>query len=181
MANSAWSILVGVDFDTSNIKTKLQKNLKDYKQKINLDVSDLDDVNLTFNVANQLFRDSIELIGSLTNEVYKLDGALTEFRKVSDLSGTALDDYVDKLSTMGSEVARTASEMVESATEFRKNGFNDEDAAQLGQIAAMYQNVADEAISASDSASFIISQMTAFGIEAENAEHIIDAVDLLAA
>ena len=61
--------------------------------------------------------------------------------------------------------------------EFRKNGFNDEDAAQLGQISAMYQNVADEAISASDSASFIISQMTAFGIEAENAEHIIDAVN----
>ncbi len=41
----------------------------------------------------------------------------------------------------------------------------------------MYQNVADEAISASESASFIIAQMTAFGIEAENAEHIIDAVN----
>lgn len=45
----------------------------------------------------------------------------------------------------------------------------------------MYQNVSDEAISAGDSASFIIAQMVAFGIEAENAEHIIDAVDLLAA
>lgn len=61
--------------------------------------------------------------------------------------------------------------------EFRKNGFNDEDAAQLGQVASMYQNVADEAISASDSASFIIAQMVAFGIEAENATHIIDAVN----
>ena len=61
--------------------------------------------------------------------------------------------------------------------EFRKNGFNDEDAAQLGQIASMYQNVSDEAISAGDSASFIIAQMTAFGIEAENAIHIIDAVN----
>ncbi len=45
----------------------------------------------------------------------------------------------------------------------------------------MYQNVSDEAISASDSASFIIAQMVAFGIEADNASHIIDAVDLLAA
>lgn len=64
--------------------------------------------------------------------------------------------------------------------EFRKNGFNDEDAAQLGQIASMYQNVSDEAISASDSASFIIAQMTAFDIEAENAIHIIDAVNEVA-
>ena len=67
--------------------------------------------------------------------------------------------------------------MISAATEFRKNGFNDQDAAQLGQIASMYQNVSDEAISASDSASFIIAQMTAFNIEAENASHIIDSVN----
>lgn len=41
----------------------------------------------------------------------------------------------------------------------------------------MFQNVSDEAISASDSASFIIAQMVAFGIEAENSSHIIDAIN----
>lgn len=61
--------------------------------------------------------------------------------------------------------------------EFRKNGFNDSDAAILGTIAAKFQNVADEAISAGDAASFIISQMVAFDIGAESAEHIIDAVN----
>lgn len=78
--------------------------------------------------------------------------------------------------------------MVEAVTEFRKNGFNDEDAAQLGQIALMYQNVSDEAISAGDSASFIIAQLTAFGdsmtefsTAGDKATHIINAVDLLAA
>ena len=40
-----------------------------------------------------------------------------------------------------------------------------------------YQNVADEAISAGDSADFIISQMKAFNIEAEDSLHIIDAVN----
>ena len=52
------------------------------------------------------------------------------------MSGDSLDDYVSKLSDMGSTVGRTASEMVDASTEFRKNGFNDEDAAQLGQVAA---------------------------------------------
>ena len=56
-------------------------------------------------------------------------------KKVSDLSGSALDDYVEKLSKLGDTVARTSSEMVDAATEFRKNGFNDEDSAQLAQIA----------------------------------------------
>ena len=67
--------------------------------------------------------------------------------------------------------------MVASATEFRKNGFNDEDSAMLAQVANMYINVADEAISASDSASLIISQMKAFDIEANNAMRIIDAIN----
>lgn len=67
--------------------------------------------------------------------------------------------------------------MVASATEFRKNSFNDEDSAMLAKVANMYINVADEAISASDSASLIISQMKAFGIEANNAMRIIDSIN----
>ena len=71
--------------------------------------------------------------------------------------------------------------MVESATQFRKNGFNDQDAAQLANISAMFQNVADEAISAGDSAEFIISQLIAFdqttGDVAGNAQHLIDALN----
>lgn len=70
--------------------------------------------------------------------------------------------------------------MVEAATEFRKNGFNDSDAATLAKTATVFQNVSDEAISAGESASFIISQMIAFGIEAENAQSIIDKVNEVA-
>lgn len=41
----------------------------------------------------------------------------------------------------------------------------------------MFQNVSDEAISAGDSASFIISQMIAFGIKAKDAQSIIDKIN----
>lgn len=61
--------------------------------------------------------------------------------------------------------------------EFRKNGFNDSDAATLAKTATMFTNVADEAMSAGDSASFIISQMIAFGIETKDAQSIIDKVN----
>ena len=70
--------------------------------------------------------------------------------------------------------------MLEAVTEFRKNSFNDEDSATLGLLATQFQNIADEAITAGDSASFIISQMVAFGIEADNAVHILDAVNEVA-
>lgn len=67
--------------------------------------------------------------------------------------------------------------MVEAATEFRKNSFNDSDSATLAKVATMFTNVADESMSAADSASFIIAQMKAFNIEADDAYRIIDSVN----
>ena len=109
--------------------------------------------------------------------VKEFDSQLTEFKKVSDLSGKELITYTERLGELGQAVARTRSEMVESATSFRKSGFSDEDSAQLAQLAQLYSNIADEEISAGDSANFIIAQMKAFEIPAENALHIIDALN----
>lgn len=44
----------------------------------------------------------------------------------------------------------------------------------------MYQNVSDTQITAGESASFIISQMKAFGFEADNAVDVIDKVNKVA-
>lgn len=68
--------------------------------------------------------------------------------------------------------------MVEAATEFAKAGENETDAAQLAKVAAMYQNIADEQLSAGEASEFIIAQMKAFNISAEDSVHIIDAVYL---
>lgn len=67
--------------------------------------------------------------------------------------------------------------MVDAATEYRKSGFSDEDSATLAQISTMFQNVADDELSAGEASNFIISQMKAFGIEASNASHIVDAIN----
>ena len=108
------------------------------------------------------------------------DSALIEFRKVSDLAGESLTKYVAKLAEMGEVTGSTMQAMVEASTEFRKSGFTDEDSAKLASIAEKYRNIADEEISAGDSASFIIAQMKAFNIEAGQAEHIIDSVNEVA-
>lgn len=65
------------------------------------------DLELTFNVAHEVFSKFLSVVKDMVGQVYELDAALTEFKKVSDLSGSALDDYVDKLSQLGQEVGRT--------------------------------------------------------------------------
>lgn len=88
--------------------------------------------------------------------------------------------FIDTARELGLTVARTADEMVEAATEFKKMGNDDSTSLQLGRLATMFQNIADEAISAGDSASFINSQMKAFNFTANEAIHVLDAVNKVA-
>lgn len=109
---TSYSILVDVELQTKQIKDQLASVSKG--AKIDIDTSsvrqasqDINDLTLDFNAANEVFSKTIDIIGSLAGQVLELDNALTEYKKVSDLSGTALDNYVDKLSKVGLTVGRT--------------------------------------------------------------------------
>jgi TP901 family phage tail tape measure protein len=117
-------------------------------------------------------------IAGAISTVKDFDAAITDFKKVSDLSGDSLKKYTDQLGVLGDSVARTTTQMVESATEFKKSGYSDEDSAQLAKVAEMYKNIADAELSSGESASFIISQMKAYSNETQDfAQHTIDAVN----
>lgn len=106
--------------------------------------------------------------------ILDFNSALTEFTKVSDLSDEQLSSYIDKLGELGEVTGRSQTQMLEAATEFKKTGATEEDAAQLAQLATLYQNVADSEITAGESASYITSQMKAFNITADDAISILD-------
>lgn len=116
--------------------------------------------------------------GEAITTVKEFDAAVTDFKKVSDLSGDSLQKYTEQLGELGESVARTTTEMVQSATEFKKSGYSDEDSARLSKVAEMYKNIADAQLTSGESAGFIISQMKAYGNETEAfAQHTIDAVN----
>ena len=131
---------------------------------------------LTYNTVTQFFNTIMNSIHDMINQVKELDDALVELQKVTDLEGESLERFVDDAYEAGQTVAKTGTEMIEAATAFAKAGYK-ENALQLGTIAAMYTNIADEAIDAADAADMIIAQMKAFNIEADNAIHIIDAIN----
>ena len=119
-------------------------------------------------------------IGSAVNVVKEFDSAMTEFNKVSDISGSNLDSYTEKLGELGTEIARTRTQMVEASTEFVKSGYTEEQSAQLAKVAGLYQNVADSEITAGESSAYLISQMKAFNITATDAVSIIDKTNEVA-
>lgn len=124
-----FTILARVKLDASDIQKQLDdagKKVKDIQIKVRTDGTDsaqrgledigdsadkaaksVDNLNLTFNVANEVFQVAKEVVGDLVQEVYTLNDAMTEFKKVSDLRDGQLDAYVDKLSKLGKQVGRT--------------------------------------------------------------------------
>lgn len=117
------------------------------------------------------------MITNATEAVKEFDKAFTELAKVSSLSGDSLKEYADTLADIGTEVARTKTEMVQIATELTKAGNDPQDVEILSELVALYQNTADEELSAADATSVLVSQMKAFDIEAEEAIHITDAIN----
>ena len=182
---TTWKVSVGVQLDTSDIQQQLNQihpniDLGNSISSVNGLTAAGERMNLTYQAAYSIVSKSIGAISSMVGQVRELDSAITEFKKVSDLTGAALDNYVQQLGEMGSIVARTTSEMVEGASFFRKSGFTDQEAANLALVAAQYQNVADTAISAEDAAASITSQIRAYGESAEFATHVIDAYNEVA-
>lgn len=128
-SNTDFSILARVKLDASDIQKQLDDATKKVKQtniKITTEgldsatrgMKDLDDsaqstnksvedLNLTFNVANEIFQMAKDVVGDLVQEVYTLNDSLTEFKKVSDLRGSGLDNYLDQLQELGKQVGRT--------------------------------------------------------------------------
>lgn len=185
MASSAWKIKVGVEIDTSDIQSQL--NRQDWNVDLGGSTKGIkgltaagQQMNLTYQAAHEIFSKSVGAISSMVKQVKEMDSAITEFKKVSDLSGKSLEDYVQGLADAGSTVARTGSEMVRAAGQFRKSGFTDREAAQLAVVAAQYQNVADTIVSSEDAAASIVSQIRAYGESAEFATHVIDAYNAVA-
>ena len=122
MAAEAWKINVGVKLDTSKIQSDLNKALQSksttVKVKTDGSMSKLageanrlnqttQDVINTYQVFSQILNKSVEAIKSMASATIELDSAMTEFKKVSDLSGQSLDSYVNNLTKVGQSVART--------------------------------------------------------------------------
>lgn len=122
----------------------------------------------------------VDAMGAMVSKVFDLDAALTEYRKVSNLSGKELEQYTADAYKMGRTVAKTGTEVIQSATEFKKMGYTDKEALQLSNVANTFQNIADTEISAGEASMFINSQMKAFNLTADDATHIIDATNEVA-
>lgn len=136
---ASYQIKVKGVLDTKNLDDALkqyQSKVKDVKFKVNVGGNaskELKDIESStkkvesgfgaviskvaqFGLAAKALQTFERAVRSSVDQVFELDAALTDFKKVSDLAGESLTQYVDSAREVGSAVARTGSEIVEAAT-----------------------------------------------------------------
>lgn len=125
-SNNDYSILAKVVLDLNNIQSQLNNAAKKVTFKVDgkgirsvtaeMDTMSTatqqaskhaEDLGLTYQQARLIMDKCVDTISSMVEQVYTLNSAMTEFKKVSDLRGSGLEDYVQSLSEMGKTVART--------------------------------------------------------------------------
>ena len=125
-SNNDYSILAKVVLDLNHIQSQLNNAAKKVTFKVDgkgirsvtaeLDTMSTatqqaskhaEDLGLTYQQARLIMDKCVDTISSMVEQVYTLNSAMTEFKKVSDLRGSGLEDYVQSLSEMGKTVART--------------------------------------------------------------------------
>lgn len=125
-SNNDYSILAKVVLDLNNIQSQLNNAAKKVTFKVDgkgirsvtaeLDTMSTatqqaskhaEDLGLTYQQARLIMDKCVDTISSMVEQVYTLNSAMTEFKKVSDLRGSGLEDYVQSLSEIGKTVART--------------------------------------------------------------------------
>ena len=134
-----------------------------------------------FYIASLPIRAVQTAITDTVQTVKDFDAAITEMGKVTDYSGEKLRKYTKDLAELGTEVARTQTEMTEAATGWLKAGYSEEDAALLSKYSALLQNTADEEMSAADATSVLVSQLKAYHMEAEDAIKVTDIINKVSA
>ena len=120
MATSNFSVLVDLVPDVSSLKKKLKNQKIEIRagvtgtgqvNNLNTAVQDnareVEDAILTWQQYRAMLNLATRAIKSFVGQTMEMDEALTEFKKVSTLSGNDLDRYVDKLAQAGKQVART--------------------------------------------------------------------------
>ena len=128
----------------------------------------------TWSVVTKSMMTVIRGIRQMIDAVKEQDAALTELRKVTDLTAAGYDRFYQKAAQTAQSIGATVSDTINATADFARLGFNVEDASNLAEAALIYKNVGDGIDDISQSTESLISTIKAFGYEAEDAMSIVD-------
>lgn len=114
---------------------------------------------------------------NMITAVKDLDAAMTELKKVTDLSERSYREYIITAQELSKTIGATLADTVNATADFARLGYSIADSTALAEAALVYKNVGDgieDIGTASESLISTIKAFEQFGESANNAMSIID-------
>ncbi len=119
------------------------------------------------------FTDIIRYAGEAVNKIIDVDTALTELRKVSDVSDDRLAVNFKNSANTAKELGSSITDVISATADWSRMGYDIDQSEELARVSTLYKNVGDgiDIESANES---LISTLQGFQLDASDAESIID-------
>lgn len=120
---------------------------------------------------------SLQLAEEMYQNVYDIDTAMVNLKKVTDETDTAYSQFLTRAAKSAKELGSTVSDLITETSEWAKLGYSLFEAEELSNLSSIYMNVGE--VSAETAVSDMITAIKAFEVETSDAVHIIDVYNEL--
>lgn len=146
--------------------------------------SGLDDAKRAFRQIGQfamtygLIQNTVMQIPSqMISAVKDVDSSMTNLYKVTDETQSRYDQYQKSAAQSATSLGRSMSSYINQTAEWSKLGYSLDDSEKLSKLSSIYANVGE--VSDDTAVSDMVTAMKAYNIKANNAQSIIDSLNIL--
>lgn len=116
-------------------------------------------------------------INTAVDNVKKLNSAMVELKKVTDLTDSAYDKFLDKAGGRAKDVGTTLTDYVSGAADFSRLGYDLQDATTMSEAANIYYKVGDQISNIEEATESLISTTQAYGYTASDVMTVVDKLN----
>lgn len=111
------------------------------------------------------------------NNVVDIDTSMTNLKKVTNETESAYSSFLSSASSQARELGASISDIIDSTAEWSRLGYTLDESQELAKWSTVLSNIGDGIDSASDAASYLVSILKGFRMEADEVEHVVNVLN----
>lgn len=111
------------------------------------------------------------------NNVVDIDTSMTNLKKVTNETESAYSSFLSSASSQARELGASISDVIDSTAEQSRLGYTLDESQELAKWSTVLSNIGDGIDSASDAASYLVSILKGFRMEADEVEHVVNVLN----
>lgn len=111
------------------------------------------------------------------NNVIDIDTSMTNLKKVTNETESVYSSFLSSASSQARELGASISDVIDSTAEWSRLGYTLDESQELAKWSTVLSNIGDGIDSASDAASYLVSILKGFRMEADKVEHVVNVLN----